>query len=433
MKKYFLVVGCLMFTFALNISSSAFANDGQRIMPIVNYLLSHQPAKHYPPGTLFTAIPTETNVAYPAYLDSITGPVFTNKITRLSDSPGIPVNFPYPKTPSWNSDGTLLMLTHLFMNGNTYELIEQNAWWDNDEKKWSAIDPNIYYAMQHNNDEDDDGTNDHSFVKRDVSTTLATGAAPSRELLITFSGAVYEKLLIGSYEGNIDHKDKYVVFSAKKHGTNFLTAIVYDIKLRAIKTTIDLTNVRWVDDQEHQIFDWISVSPSGEYILMNWVDDPNNENSDFRAAIYQYDINMNFIRKLANQGSHGDIGVNAAGQDVYVQFEYGSRRGIWGYDLASGVETKLLPDKYNGGHVSCRNYQRPGWCYVSTTAENYREIFALKLDGSGIVNRFAQTHTTGGSSQGGVNPDGTKMIFSSDWGGATADDIYEAFVVEVEH
>ncbi|MGV6860077.1 MAG: hypothetical protein ACWA5X_14025 [bacterium] len=33
----------------------------------------------------------------------------------------------------------------------------------------------------------------------------------------------------------------------------------------------------------------------------------------------------------------------------------------------------------------------PGWCYVSTNAEDYKEAFALKLDGSGRVNRFAQT------------------------------------------
>jgi Tol biopolymer transport system component len=59
-------------------------------------------------------------------------------------------------------------------------------------------------------------------------------------------------------------------------------------------------------------------------------------------------------------------------------------------------------------------------------------VFALKLDGSGLVNRFAQTHTTGAdNSHGGVNPDGTKILFDSRWGGATSNDRAESFVVEV--
>ena len=120
---------------------------------------------------------------------------------------------------------------------------------------------------------------------------------------------------------------------------------------------------------------------------------------------------------------------------MYVQFEFGSRNGIWGYDLENGQERQLLPDKYNGGHVSCRNYARPGWCYLSTTAEGYREVFALKLDGSGTVNRFAQTRQTTWNAEGGVNADGTKIIFLSDWHATTAMDaegnhVHEAFVVE---
>ena len=174
MKRYFVCCCYLMIMAVWSAPLPASAENGQEIIPIVNYLILLDPAKRYPPDTSFTSIPTDVNVTYPAYLNSIIGPVFGNKITRLSDYPDVRVNFPYPKTPAWNSDGTLLMLTHLFMNGNTYELIEQNAWWDNDEKKWSAIDPHVYYAMQHNVDEDGDGVHDHCFVKRDVTTTLNT-------------------------------------------------------------------------------------------------------------------------------------------------------------------------------------------------------------------------------------------------------------------
>jgi len=165
------------------------------------------------------------------------------------------------------------------------------------------------------------------------------------------------------------------------------------------------------------VLDWVSISPHGNYVLINWKDKPNNENTDARSSIYQYDINLNFIRTLADQGQHGDIGVDNNDQEVYVQFEFGKENGVWSYRLDDANRTRLLPNKYNGGHVSCRNYKRKGWCYLSTIAKGYREVFALKLDGSGTVNRFAQTHTIGlTSSQGGVNPDGTKVLFFTNWG-----------------
>ena len=438
----------LLFTISILLLLSQFslagADDQSTLFPIINYLLLHQAATKYPPDTQLTPIPTDTNLACPMYLQATTGTVFGNRITRLSDYPAVRVTFPYPKTPSFNREGRLLMLANRLLDARTYQSIADHAWWDDDEKKWSATEPHIYYAMEHNHDLDGDGINDHAFVRRDVTPVLNHAATvPDKEILIFFSGKDYRPtdaggywFTLGHYEGNIDHQDRYVVFSARKKETNYLTAIVFDIQQRRVIAQKDMTTVAWVDDNGDQVFDWISVSPSGRYILVNWIKDPNNPDSVFRGAIDQYDLHLNFIRELARQGQHGDIGVQATGGDMYVQFEFGARNGIWGYDLDSGSERQLLPDKYNGGHVSCRNYGRPGWCYLSTTAEGYREVFALKLDGSGTVNRFAQTHQTTGNSEGGVNADGTKIIFLSDWHATTAEDpvgnhVHEAFVVAV--
>jgi hypothetical protein len=417
-----------------------FAADksNEHLIPVIDFLLIPSNTTYYPPDTSFTSIPTEASVPYPGYLDSITGPVFGNRITRLSDYPDVQVNFPYPKTPSWNSDGTLLMLPYRLLDGRTYQLIADHTWWRDDERKWSAIYPHIYYAMQHGSD--------HVFVKRDVTVTLESGSVPTKEVLISFPGAVYDEVLLGKYEGNIDHQDKYIIFCARKKSVNYLTAIVFDIELKQIVIQKDMIadqeypyTINWQDPDGEQELDWITISPSGRHILINWKKDPDNLLGEYKYSIDQFDMNLNFVRELAHQGQHGDIGVDGSGRDMYVQFEFrGDRKGIWGYSLDNGRETKLLPKKYNGGHISCRNYQRPGWCYPSTTQEGYREVFALKLDGSGTVNRFAQTHTTGGNSHGGVSPDGTKIIFSSDWGGATPiitgsqRHIYEAFVVEAQ-
>jgi hypothetical protein len=50
-------------------------------------------------------------------------------------------------------------------------------------------------------------------------------------------------------------------------------------------------------------------------------------------------------------------------------------------------------------------------------------VFALKLDGSQTVERFAQTHSSDENAlyvRVNVNPDGTRVLFDSDWGDTNA-------------
>jgi parallel beta-helix repeat protein len=376
----------------------------------------------YPPDRPFTAIPTETNVTYPDYLGSITGPVFGNTITRISDAQIRVFGHPYPKTQSWNTDSTLMRLGNDIIDAGNYArmgTIDGKI----HEIKWSSVRFDTLYGLRHYYRDDDNGVNDDfEFMRIRIYPNQL-----SYETLITFPKEAYRKVLMGPWEGNIDLHDRYVALAAQKTDADYLTVIRYNIENN---TTLikDFPDISWETG-----LDWGSVSPLGNYILINWLDDPNNSDPDSRGSVYQYDIDINYLRKLSQQGQHGDMGIDADGGEVYVQFGFGGqRRGIWGYHLSSGSEIRLLPDKYSGGHVSCRNYLRPGWCYPSTTQEGYREVFALKLDGSGLVNRFAQTHTTGAdNSHGGVNPDGTKILFDSRWGGATSNDRAESFVVEV--
>jgi hypothetical protein len=129
---------------------------------------------------------------------------------------------------------------------------------------------------------------------------------------------------------------------------------------------------------------------------------------------------------LSNKPAHGDIGINQKSKQIYVQFVFSGEQGIWSYNSETKEKIKLLPSKYNGGHISCRNYKRPGWCYVNTSQEGFKEAFALKLDTSnGMVEQFTQTHISTdkrGSTQMGVSPDGTEILFASDWSKSPAVD-----------
>jgi hypothetical protein len=186
---------------------------------------------------------------------------------------------------------------------------------------------------------------------------------------------------------------------------------------------------KWYNDNNQLYFDWISVSQTGKYIVINNGQNLNN------GGIYIYDIDLTNERKATPHAEHGDLGIDINGDDVYVQLDSITHRTEM-YRLKDRHHTTLLPSNY-GGHVSCRNLKREGWCYISPTNEGFREVFAVRLDYTGsqnhIVNRFGQTHNSLNSSLATVSPDGRKMLFYTDWEGKYPDHRnYDTYLIEVE-
>jgi hypothetical protein len=94
--------------------------------------------------------------------------------------------------------------------------------------------------------------------------------------------------------------------------------------------------------------------------------------------------------------------------------------------LADGQVTALTDPANEASvlHVSTRSQNRPGWAYVSYFKSDGRrfsdEIVAVKLDGSGAVERYVHTHSaTSGCyrcEQHPVpSPDGSMIAFASNW------------------
>lgn len=383
--------------------------------------------KGYPYSSKLTSIASSPLTPQPSYPGMSIDAAFNTVITRVTDrinqndTPLVDGNgdrllrgnaHPYPKTQSWNQDMTMLRLHYRLYDANTLQELAITSGTNNlsnlyqingslSEFRWSSIDPEVYFGIFGN-----------QFWK---STIDRSNNQITFELLHDFTdpNIAYDYFTLGKYEGNIDFNDRYVVFAARKTGTNYLTAILYDIQNNT-SVKVDFTTILWTDFPDPQVLDWISVSPLGNHILMNTSN-----------TIRQYDLNFNFVRELASSGEHGDLGVAQNGEEVYVQFEFGdtNQQGIWIYRLSDGFHTRLLPSKYNGGHISCRNYLRKGWCYLSTTEEGFREVFAVRLNFAGhekhVVNRFAQTHTSELTSEfnslGSVSPDGRRILFYTDW------------------
>ena len=356
----------------------------------------------YPEEGTLTSI-SEIEIKHPGYLKFYFDPRFNSKVTRITDSKTFGYKNPrhsYSKSQPWNCDSSFIRIRNHLIDGNTYKLLRVIPYLD--EAKWSHTNPFVIYGFYGK--------------KRFARLSLVDD-----KISILREFEEYDEVRIGPWEGNLSADDKYVVFSARTDQD--LIVIVYNIMKNQVISSRHFSGY-W------KKLDWVSISPSGKYVLFNWY--PGKTASS--KVIDCYSQELKFIRRLADQGCHGDIGYDTKGAEVYVQFEFGEQRGIWSYRLVDGKRSRLLPDKYNGGHLSCRNIMRSGWAYLSCNRKGFREVFALKLDGSGTVNRFAQHHSSAkpyiSEVQAVPSPDGTKVMFASNWNGQHE---VNSYVIETIH
>ncbi len=186
------------------------------------------------------------------------------------------------------------------------------------------------------------------------------------------------------------------------------------------------------------------MSQSGNYAVVNI----NNRASGGSA---RFDVYNNSIYKLYTAsiyaGGHADFGYDTAGNEIMLGDFDGNTTTLYTFNLATQHLTKQLSPAVNGWstHVSCHNLNRPGYCYISNLyiddvpSENayaYREVYAVKLDGSGTVERFSQDFKAAAPANNAYertaravpNRDGSLVLFASDWGNPTSSAIVYDYV-----
>ncbi len=337
----------------------------------------------FPPATTWNPKPPE-NLEKPKYLQSIQDPQHGVYYTRISDpavfgisSGSTQLLSNYPKIQAWNADMSLISLvfgTYL-LNGRNYGIYKKTST-ALYERRWSNVDPKIAYFCEGN-----------KFGKINVETEQIT-------ILHTFAGY---KATIGPWEGSISADDKYVVITNESGGVP-VEASLYDIKANSV-----ISSKSFSGD-----IDWITITPSGNYIVVN---DRGNENMDV------YDLNFNYLRTVGIGSQHGDFGVDSEGNEVWIQVIPLSMAR-----LSDGKYTRLLQPNI-GGHISGRGFNNPGWALVSTDINgefNYTtQLFEIKLDGSGTIRHFGYARTScttyDNYPMGSVSRNGKRVIFNSDW------------------
>ena len=352
----------------------------------------------------------------PAYLEAVLDPVFRQKIVRVSGDPGaaVPIvggtwgaveRHHYSKDQAWNADMSLLLLEYskpLILDANTYQVLYTYPQIDGvDAAKWHPSDPSkmIYVG-------------DHEIRTLNVRTGVDSQLA-------SFDG--YSGFLIGLYEGNLSKDgDRLAIYAKNARGTTVTFA--YDIASATKHPDIDISA---------KSVDWASVSPQGDFIVV-FYDDQTTEIYDVEGALLQTWPELGVP-------DHYDMTVDSDGSEIAVgSARSGAHDGqIIKRRLADGAITALTSGGY-GEHSSTRNTLRPGWAYVSffATASSSLyagEIAAVKLDGSMTVERIVPFRSTervyDSGAQPSPSPDGSKVIFASDWGAAGGP--IQAYVVEM--
>lgn len=347
---------------------------------LFSLLFNNVYAQVYPPDVSMSNVNYNPPNTLPEYLETFEEENFGNNVTRVSSlsnfgGDNMTLRHAYAKRQVWNSDGSYIVLsgyTPKILDGTTYELLGIASGFGN--MGFSNTNPLLSFQTS---------DSDHYFIKRLMDPNTYTSTTIFRR---DFDD--YNVLSHHSSEANVSIDDKYIALYGTKPSTGSdCWVVVYDIELDSIYSE---TNI----GVSLSSIDWVSMSQSGNYVVILF----NNDGSGPNQGTKSFDKNMNLISHITNRTSHGDLGYDINGNEVLVS----NSSGYIKTNRLDGVGSEILYTSVSGGHVSCRNINRPGWAYVNDHGsssnpgdyDSFREVFAVKLDekpgGVVTVNRFAK-------------------------------------------
>lgn len=335
--------------------------------------------------TSHTSLP-QPQLTKPQKGGEVRDPVFNSTIIRLTDSreAGLEGAFPdYSKRQAWNCDETILMLRSgsgqtLLLDGRNYEYINTLEI-GGEDLFWHPTDPQILLynpdnTLREYNIRTGEDRIIHKFAEFDFANTRGEGNLSADGRYYALAGQTY---------------------NARTGEVQFRQLILFDIFQK-----VELSRLELPANLED--FDWVSVSPKGEYIVVDYA----NMRTGAFNGVEVYDRQFRRIWQRPLGSGHSDLGIDADGEEVLVMGYYDdvtNTNYIRKYRLKDGQETTLLSMHWSFyNHISCRNEIRSEWCLVSTYDGEGRltdsnetwlpfedEILAVKLDGSGEVQRLA--------------------------------------------
>ena len=358
----------------------------------------------------------------PEYLEPVQFGDLETVVVRITDSNN--QAHTYATQQAFNSDQTMVMLYH---SGNGAMVLDTATWSvlrsgitgsggsAGVHQFWDPINPSILWRHASSGDQ---------LSAYDFSTDTSQTWSVSAE-----SGSPYTAVRIGEGEGTISADGRYIALVCRRGDGNVYVA-VWDTVLDAVDGTLTLED--WSVGGSG--LDNAHVSPSGDYVVL-----ASKRAGNLGHLIYDRET-LTFQRAYtggvgtnSNDGfpGHMDIGYRTNGDECLVRLRKDG--GLVTVRLSDGDERLEVPAAHMswGVHVSCRNRLRPGYAYVSMYYVDYdyakylrHEVFAVRLDGSGHIERFGQAMFPDNGSydlqtKATVSPYGDIVLMTSGWGTTT--------------
>jgi hypothetical protein len=378
------------------------------------------------------------SVSKPAYLSAIEPAPFGTTITRIAGNSGASVlggtwstdaRHHYSKDQPWSSDGSLIALQNagtggaIYLDGDTYAPLRAKC------SSYSQGDDRWHPSPAHPHER-------ISVKGTALSFYDVTKCATTRSWTLPFSVSYF-----GSGEGNPSNDGRFVVLGDATR--------MFVVDLEAYPTTrIGPSRTMTDCGLSSCAVDWVSVSASGKRAVVSYDGDHVRvfDIDPATLALTPHALSGNTL--CAGKGSdgfvydlgHADFAIDPAdGEDVLVGQEHCGRVGqtvdgrLMGHvakvRLRDGRVTALTSpsNEAYAHHVSTRNLDRPGWAYVGFYPQAGKrfddEIIAVKLDGSGAVERLAHKHSAFSGcyrceSHAVPSRDGRRVMFASNWAAA---------------
>jgi len=366
--------------------------------------------------TDWNARPT-TAMGRPAYLQPVREPDFGTTLTRVTGDPGTTVaniggtwgtlsGNAYAKEPAWNADMSLLVLRvmnggtsgWLYLDGSTYQPVFRRTSIPGTQELWHPTQPDIMVFSEAN------GSVGYWNVRTQGITRVFTAPAG------------YSSATLGQGEGNVSVDGRWVVVLAKRTSDGHQVAYAVDLMNGTKSGDIDFPAFGVSDA------DWASVSQLGGYIVIHGVIDGVGQ----RVKAWSRTTLQQTGYWPTHPLGHFDLGVTPAGREVAFGGDAGTLNPtqMVTLDLGSGAFTSVSRPTTWDWHASTRNTKRPGWGVVGTNNSTAfvlsGEIYALKLDGSQAVERYAHHRSVQTDYEAApfASPswDGKRIIFRSNWG-----------------
>lgn len=381
-----------------------------------------------------TSVPT-LGQPRPALNQPFVDPNYGTTLARVTDPSQITdrdppqwVRHEYSRKQAFNADSSrVLMISsngwiRLYkVTGNTLAFVKTLNLGEPQEPIWHPTDPNLIYFLGPYGDGMTLSTYNILTDQKQVVRNLADRL---RAIFGSQAARAWTK-----QEGRPSNDGKIWCLQVEDQNYAMLGLVAYDFSQDKILGFL-LTK----DRPDH-----VSTSPKGNYCVPSW---------GSPLGTRSYTLDFKSYQQLHKTTEHSDLALSAAGREVYVFADYDSG-DVAMVDLATGSRTNLFRlygpnSSATALHISGTASQKPGYALISFYActEQYgatpcsyqtqwfnNKAIAVSLKPNPTLYNLAHLHTVYAGyfsePQATVNPDFTKILFSSTWESSQENNVHD--------